>query len=405
MQKFITILSVLIIIAFVAGCGGGSSNTAASTTIYGAPTSLADPNTPTLMGGATKGGALTVKFSNYSVSTLAGTVGTIGSTNATGAAASFNHPAGITTDGTNLYVTDYLNNIIRQIDSSGVVTTLAFTDAAGTAVTFNHPTDITTDGTYLYVVDSFNHCIRQIDILAKKLTATIGSTSAVAGSVDTTVPADAKFNTPTGITTDGINLYVTDSGNHTIRMINISSKAVTTLAGAPGVPGSADGGLSADRTRSDARFNLPARVTTDRVNLYVTDYNNRTIRQVVLSSGAVTTLAGIAGTFGTVDTAPGVTATFYHPNGITTDGKYLYVTDYNDTSLPNPQYWNTIRRIDIFSTPVTVTTIAGGISSTSPNSSDGVGANARFDTPVGITTDGTNLYLADSMNNTIRKIE
>lgn len=417
MHKLVTVLSVLIITAFVAGCGGGSSNSAANTVIYEAPASLADPNIPALMGGAVaKGSVIEAKFSNYSVSTFAGSVGKAGFTNNSTATlpttAKFNHPVGITTDGTDFYVADYNNNAIRKIDQSGVVTTFAgsvagiagLVDGIGTTAIFNHPTDITTDGINLYVVDSANNVIRIIDKTTKNVT-TIGSTIGLAGAVDVkavppAVTADvtlARFNNPTGITTDGINLYVTDTGSHTIRMINILTKAVTTLAGAPGVAGAVGG------TQSAARFNLPARITTDRVKLYVTDYNNRTIRQIDLLTGDVTTLAGIAGIFGFADTAAGVTATFYHPNGITTDGTNLYVTDYNDTSLPNPQYWNTVRKINIATK--TVTTIAGGISIITPNSLDGIGTNARFDAPVGITTDGSSLYVADSINNTIRKIE
>ena len=76
---------------------------------------------------------------------------------------------GITTDGTNLYVADIINNIIRKIViSTGVVTTLAggtraFTDATGTSARFNFPQGITTDGTNLYVSDTYNHRIRKIE--------------------------------------------------------------------------------------------------------------------------------------------------------------------------------------------------------------------------------------------------
>ena len=401
MQRLVTVLSVLIITAFLAGCGGSSSTTAATTTTYSKPDPLNPAIYPTsnLMGGAFNGGTIVAK-SNYSVSTFAGTADTAGFTNYTAtlpATATFNHPVAITTDGTNLYVADYNNNAIRQIDSAKKVTTLTLKDSVGNAVTFYHPSGITTDGRQLFVADSGNNVIRIITY-SGVVTTTIGSATGVAGSVDTTDPLAARFSTPLGITTDGKRLYVTDTGNHTIRMIDITSKAVTTLAGAPGAPGSANG------PQKSARFNMPAHITTDMNNLYLTDFNNRTIRSINLSTGEVDTLAGIVGTFGTADTAAGITATFYHPNGITTDGTNLYVTDYNDTSLPNPQYWNTVRKIEI--STKTVTTIAGGISSISPYSFDAIiGTNARFANPIGITMDKTSLYVADSLNNTIRKIE
>ena len=93
---------------------------------------------------------------NGTVTTLAGS--SQGSTDATGTSASFNGPAGITTDGTNLYVADEGNHRIRKIViSTGVVTTLAgsssigSTDATGTSASFSNPSGITTDGTNLYV--------------------------------------------------------------------------------------------------------------------------------------------------------------------------------------------------------------------------------------------------------------
>ncbi|MFO1528123.1 MAG: hypothetical protein U1F16_19275, partial [Turneriella sp.] len=94
---------------------------------------------------------------------------TAGSTDATGTAALFNNPNGITTDGTNLFLADYTNHRIRKIViASAVVTTLAGngvgnTDATGTSALFNQPFGITTDGTNLFVADTINHRIRKIN--------------------------------------------------------------------------------------------------------------------------------------------------------------------------------------------------------------------------------------------------
>jgi len=103
------------------------------------------------------------------VTTLAGT-GSSGSANGTGTSASFNCPVGITTDGTNLYVADTYNHLIRKIViSTGAVTTLAGTGSSGsangtgTSASFSYPSGITTDGTNLYVADQVNHLIRKIE--------------------------------------------------------------------------------------------------------------------------------------------------------------------------------------------------------------------------------------------------
>mgnify|MGYP000988323217 CR=1 FL=1 len=103
------------------------------------------------------------------VTTLAGT-GSSGSANGTGTSASFSKPWGITTDGTNLYVGGTDNHLIRQIViSTGVVTTVAGTGSSGsangtgTSASFYKPFGITTDGTNLYIADYGNHKIRQIE--------------------------------------------------------------------------------------------------------------------------------------------------------------------------------------------------------------------------------------------------
>ena len=146
-----------------------------------------------------------------------------GATDGTGIAASFNLPIGITTDGVNLYVADYLNNKIRKIViATGVVTTLAGSGTAGVAdgtgvtATFSNPWGITTDGVNLYAADSWNNKIRKI-VIATGVVTTFAGSGAVGASDGTGIAA--TFNLPCGITTDGANLYVVDQTNHKIRKI------------------------------------------------------------------------------------------------------------------------------------------------------------------------------------------
>ncbi len=334
------------------------------------------------MGGSIQGAELSL---STVVTTLAGTVDN-GSANGTGTSASFNYPSGITTDGTNLYVADSSNHLIRQIViSTGAVTTVAGTGSSGsangtgTSASFNFPYGITTDGTNLYVADQSNHLIRQIVISTGAVTTLAGTGSS--GSANGT-GTSASFNSPFGITTDGTNLYVADSSNHLIRKIVISTGAVTTQAGT-GSSGSANG------TGTSASFNIPYGITTDGTNLYVTDFGNHLIRQIVISTGAVTTVAG-TGTSGSAN-GTGTSASFNGPRGITTDGTNLYVVDQSN---------HLIRKI-VISTGA-VTTVAGTGSSGSAN---GTGTSASFNIPSRITTDGTNLYVADFDNHLIRQIE
>ncbi len=342
---------------------------------------------PYLMGGAIQGNPL----SPYTdvVSTIAGLAGSQGSTDGTNSAARFYMPWEITTDGTNLYVADASNNTIRKIViSTGVVTTIAgtagvsgSTDGTGLAARFHSPYGITTDGTNLYVADRGNNTIRKI-VISTGVVTTLAGSAGSSGSTDGTATS-ARFYFPKDIATDGTNLFIADSWNHTIRKVVVSTGVVTTLAGSAGFSGWTDG------TATSATFHFPEGITTDGTNLFVADTQNSRIRKIVITTGAVTTIAG-TGSCGSTD-GTGSTARFCVPYGITTDGTNLYVAD-------TANY--TIRKI-VIATGV-VSTIAGtaGVS----GSMDGIGSVARFLSPNGITNDGTNLYVADSVNNTIRKI-
>jgi sugar lactone lactonase YvrE len=272
-----------------------------------------------------------VVIATGATTTLAGSHNSIGSDNGIAVNAKFSQPNGITTDGTNLYVTDTYNNTIRQIvKSSGQVTTIAgsaglmgYTDGIGTLARFALPTGVTTDGTNIYVADAQNSTIRKIVISSHDVTTFAGS-GGTQGSSDGT-RLSARFYLPSGITTDGTNLYVADTFNHTIRQIVIATGAVTTIAGSAGLSGSTDG------TGSAARFNLPSSLTTDGTSLYVADTYNHTIRQIVIATGVVTTIAGSTGVKGSSD-GTGSAALFFWPYGITTYGTTLYVADsFNDT--------------------------------------------------------------------------
>jgi DNA-binding beta-propeller fold protein YncE len=116
--------------------------------------------------------------------------------------------------------------------------------------------------------------------------------STFAGTTSTKVDGtgtQARFNSPYGITSDGINLYVSDTLNNAIRKIVIATGVVTTMAGS-GTAGAADGIGSA------ATFDQPYGITTDGTNLYVADTNNNKIRQIVIATGEVSSLTGAANT-------------------------------------------------------------------------------------------------------------
>jgi hypothetical protein len=165
--------------------------------------------------------------------------------------------------------------------ATGEVTTLAGSlaglsgnvDGMGTAALFSYPGGITTDGINLFVADTFNNSIRKIVIASGEVTTLAGSLDGSSGPDDGTGSA-AMFNHPRGITTDGRNLYVTETYNHIIRKIVIATAEVTTLAGSAFVWGAVDG------TGTSALFRSPGGITTDGISLYVADTDNSTIRKI-----------------------------------------------------------------------------------------------------------------------------
>lgn len=329
--------SLIALSLILVACGGGGGSGGSPAAPASAPSTLSSPiASETMMGGSIQG---TAPGLTGIVTTFAGSVES-GAVNGIGTAASFNGLDGVTTDGTNLYVADMGNNKIRKI----VIATAAVSTLAGS-----------------------------------------GTKSSVDG-----IGANATFNSPFAITSDGTNLYVTDLGDNRIRKVVIATGEVTTLAGS-GVlipPISDWGGLigpsgsCVDGIGTAASFDKPFGITTDGTNLYVAELNCNMIRKIVIATGEVTSLIGGAG-------GPVTVATLHGPYGITTDGASLYVTEFGGQR---------IRKIVIATGEMT--TLAGG----STGDVDGIGTAASFRFPQGITTDGTNLYVADWANGLIRKV-
>jgi sugar lactone lactonase YvrE len=337
--------------------------------------------------------------SDGTVTTLAGVAGTPGFRNGpsipnspTGAL--FNYPYGITVDANeNIYVADALNNMIRKI-SHGYVTTLAGAggsgsrDGVGTNALFSVPVALAADGAgNVYVADYGNNLIRQVSPLG--VVTTLAGLPGLSGSANGD-GANATFSQPSGIAVDSAtNVYVADTSNDLIRKmtpdITTGHWTVTTLAGMDGHEGDADG------LGTNASFFLPQGVAVDSLgDVFVGDSVNRMVRMIT-PSGLVSTLAGPAGSYGSAD-GPTTAARFDEPYGVALDSATnLYVADtFNDT----------IRQIS----PAGEVTTLAGLTGTA-GTSDGTNSGAQFDNPVGIAVDGSgNLYVADYQNSTIRKI-
>jgi sugar lactone lactonase YvrE len=337
------------------------------------------------------------------VQTWAGSTGNSGSADGGGSSARFNGPAGVSVDGSgNVYVADANNSTVRKITVAGVVSTVGGTagsvgtaDGVGATARFNYPTDVAVDASgNLFIADNRNHTVRKGSLPGSGGGdgggggggGGGGDGSDGSGGTDDSSVGSGFLLQPVGVTSDSAgNFYVCDTANHCIKKIT-SAGVVTVLAGKSGSSGSADG------TGEAARFNSPIGISIDTLgNICVTDSGNSTIRKIT-GAGVVTTFAGTAGTSGTAD-GTGTAAQFSGPSGIavnTTSGD-LYVADSANA---------TIRRI---TTDAVVTTLAGA--ARTPGDTDGIGNTARFNNPTGLAYNaGTDLLVADTFNNTVRRV-
>ncbi len=298
--------------------------------------------------------------------------------------ATYRQPVGVALDASgNMYVADYLNNVIRKVDPAGASSTLAgsgqgtFSDGRGVNASFYKPSSIAINASGdLYVADSYNNRIRKI---TPDGTVTTFAGSGVAGRANGTGIA-ASFNMPAGIAVDAAGyLYIADSGNNLIRKISPLGE-VSTLAGS-GSPGNNNG------STINAAFNNPENLAVDaNGNVFVTDMDNNLIRKITFA-GDVTTYAG-NGSAGGQDGAA-LSASFNKPSGIVVDDiGDLFISDFAG---------NLIRMIDPSGE---VITFAGDGTS---NGLNNTGTAASFNGPRGLALDADRkLYIADSFDNEIR---
>jgi sugar lactone lactonase YvrE len=321
------------------------------------------------------------------VTTFAGQMGVEGNQDGTGAGATFTRPNGITIDSSgNLFVNDYLSNIVRKITPTGVVTTIAGrafaagrVDANGANARFDNMHSMAVDGNgNVYVAE---------DRLVRKITPA-GDVTTIAGTFGRLGSADGGLGTATfgklaGLALNGnAGLVAVDQVNCSLRRVGFDG-AVSTLNGA-GLIGHADG------TGEQARFASPNAIAVDIAgNVYVADADNLTIRKIT-PAGLVSTIAGTPQVAGPAVDGPAAAAKLNSPGGIAVapDGT-VYFTQW---------YTRHLRKI----TPTgQVVTVAG---SGTPGAVDGLGSAAAFANPRQIALDAAgNLYVLDG-ETTVRKV-
>jgi len=303
---------------------------------------------------------------------LAGGGGEPGITDGIGQAARFYFPKGMAFDRGTIFAVDGM--WLRTITPTGIARHIQLTDGTRGVATDAAGTPYVIVGCGIQKVTAG----RGTDLAGATSSFWPGSCGAADG-----VGTAARFNNPVGIAVDASgNAYVADTGNHTIRRISPEG-VVTTMAGAAGSTGIADG------TGVSARFNSPSGIAVSTSGtVYVTDADNHTIRAIT-AAGVVSTFAGLAGSAGNADGMGGA-ARFNQPAGLAIDGSgTLFVTEAGNSA---------IRMITPSGEVMTIAGASGFVGTT-----DGGNDTALFSSPRAIAVDETGtLYIADTSNHTIR---
>ena len=343
--------------------------------------------------------------------------------------AGLNDPAGLSVDvAGNVFIADCTNQRIRRVDTNGIINTVAGNGAIAvngvvnfigdggpaTSASLNGPNDVAIDprGGF-YIADSFNFRVRTV--AANAIISTAAGTGRINFSGDGGAAANAMLDQPRGVAVDSAgNIFIADSKNDRVRRVNTSG-VITTVA--LGFGFQYPQGMTVDTTGNlflgandinvtpkifelDISSTLTALVTATAVDVALARdgilFVNANCIQKLLTGGNITTVAGLCdvqvrGFSG--DGGPAINARFNSPTGVAVDsnGNY-FIADYGN---------NRVRKVD---TNGIINTIAGN--GTAGFSGDGGPAtNASLNHPSGIRILGGNLFIADSSNQRIRKID
>ena len=329
------------------------------------------------------------------LSLVAGSPDQVGSRNGSLLVANFHAPVAMTRDAQgNIYVADGYtgffdsHGIIRKISTAGDITTIAGSasyggtpkDGTGSQAVFKSITGITAspDGN-LYTIDASTQVVQKI--------TPQGVVTTIAGALNQPGTTDgpgltARFQ-GAAITADAQgNLFIADTANHTIRKIDLLGN-VTTYAGRAGEAGGTDG------TVLTARFNSPSALKFDSTGrLFVADQAG--LR--VIENGAITTRFSIAKLIGDICG----TGTLLPPTGLDVSSDNRIAISFSDC-----------RRVGVYQGNLLISRLGGdgAVNSTDITVDvDGLAADVRFQSPIGVAFSATGeLLIADQGNRNIKR--
>jgi ribosomal protein S11 len=340
--------------------------------------------------------------STGNIITVAGT-GTpgYGGDNGPATSALLEYPHGVAVDASgNLFIADSYNDRIREVvKATGNIITVAGNGSVGysgdggpaTSARLNDPFDVAVDGSgNVFFSDQGNNRIREV-VKATGNIITVAGTGTAGYNGDGEPATSAEVNEPSGVAVDSSgNIFIADWHNNRIREVVKVTGAISTVAGTGTGGYSGDGGPA-----TSAQVNYPNGVAVDGSdNVFIGDSSNNRVREVVKATGIITTIAGTGTSGFSGDGGPATSAQVNYPNGVAVDDSGdVFITD---------TYNSRIR--EVVKATGNIITVAG--TGTPGFSGDGGPAtSARLYYPTGVAVDSSgNLYIADLYNNRIREV-
>ena len=240
-------------------------------------------------------------------------------------------------------------------------------------------------GTELFVSDTNHNRILRIDTKAKRILDIIGRKEA--GFKDGKF-LEAKFHHPQGLSLSGDTLYIADSENHSIRLANLKSKTVRTLAGT----GEQARSFNVPGRGREVAFNSPWDLILNKNKLYITMRGSHQIWTLDIQTLEAEVYAGV-GNENLFDGKLSV-ASLGQPTGITQDSIKFYFVDSEISA---------VRSLGIKTSPIIQTLVGKGLLAF--GDIDGLSSKARLQYPMGITHSSGKLYIADTMNHKIKQLD
>src|SRR5581483_675847 len=273
------------------------------------------------------------------ISTCAGTgIGGINGDGGPATLAELSNPDGVAVDGAgDLFIADLINNDVREVvAATGLIKTVAGDVTGGinqdgipaTEAAVFQPEGVAVDGAGdLFIADGHDQRVREV-VAATGVITTVAGTGTFGYNGEGGLATGAELAFPEGVAVDGAgDLFIADTANNRVREVAAASGLITTVAGTGTGGFGGDGGLA-----TGARLSDPVAVAVDGAgDLFIADYGNARVREVVAATGVITTVAG-TGTAGyNGDGGPAVGAELNEPSGVAVDGAGdLFIADFGN---------------------------------------------------------------------------